>query len=189
MARKAKINRVIIGLIQGDIFQQIADAIVVITGANLSVSDDLIALAGESVRLQVQRIGGCEVGSAVITDAGNFTGAAKIIHAVAPRWGEGSERGKLANTTWECLQLAEAHRLTSIVFPPISVGVLGFPLESCANIMLNRIIDFTFENLKYLHTVTICLEEESPALEIFEAEFKRQIQLLNETGEAQVRVG
>ena len=53
--------------------------------------------------------------------------------------------------------------------------------------MLGRIIDFTFEDLRYIRTISICLDEESPAFEVFEAEFRRQIEELRETGEGRVR--
>jgi O-acetyl-ADP-ribose deacetylase (regulator of RNase III) len=126
------------------------------------------------------------VGSAVVTSAGRLITVQKLIHAVGPRWGEGSERGKLANVTWECLRLTEENRLKSLAMPGISTGALGYPVENCAKTMLTQIIDFTFENLKSLRAVTICLDN-AVALEIFQNEFENQLQDLKQSGEGKVR--
>ncbi len=121
-----------------------------------------------------------------MTGPGNLA-VDKIIHAVGPRWGEGSERGKLANVTLECLRLAENNRLKSIALPPISTGALGYPLENCAKTMLTQIVDFTFENLKHLRQVTICMDTVH-AFAAFQQEFQQQLQELKETGEGKVKV-
>lgn len=182
---EAKINKVTIRVIQDDILSLAVDGLVVVTDPNLSVSEELTRSAGPEVKAEAAKIGWSDVGSAVATNAGNLPHT-MIIHAVAPRWGEGSERGKLANVTWACLSLAEDYQLKSIALPAISIGTLGYPLESSAGIMITRIIDFTFENLKYLRTVVICLHN-LQALEVFRTEFQRQIKNLRETGEGRVR--
>lgn len=174
---QAKVNQITIQLVQGDIFSQPTAGIVHQTDTNLSMHPALLAKAGYEVQHECARIGHCEVGSAVITSAGNM-GAAKIIHAVGPRWGEGSERGKLRNAIFECLQLAEQYQLESIAFPAISTGSMGYPLENCAKTMLAQIIDFTFEDINNLRTVIVCLENPI-AFEIFSKEFEQQLQEVN----------
>jgi O-acetyl-ADP-ribose deacetylase (regulator of RNase III) len=121
-----------------------------------------------------------------MTDPGRMTNTQKIIHAVGPRWGEGIERAKLANTTWACLNLAEENSLKSIAFPAISVGALGYPVENCAKTMLGKIIDFTFEDLKRLRAVIIALPDDITS-EVFRKEFELQLEQLRETGEGRVR--
>ncbi|MEO8397269.1 MAG: macro domain-containing protein, partial [Chloroflexota bacterium] len=121
---------------------------------------------------------------AKMTSAGNLK-AEKIIHAVGPRWGEGSERGKLGNVTWECLHLAESNDLKSIAIPAISAGALGYPLENCATTMLSQIIDFTFEDLKHLRTIILCLPDEL-AFDAFKREFDQQLEELRQSGTATV---
>lgn len=184
---KAKVNSVNIQVIQDNIHILPVDAIVVETDPNLSVSDILLQFAGETIQQQTRQIGWADIGEAVITDAGKLPNTQKIIHAVSPRWGEGSERGKLSNVTWGCLSLAESHLLKSIALPALSVGVWGYPVEACANIMITRIIDFTFEKLKSLRSVVLCLDNTS-AFDVFRSEFERQILELRETGEGKVRV-
>lgn len=183
---KAKVNKVTIQIVRDDILALSVNGIVTSTDPNLSLSPDLSVKAGIDVQRECREIGWCDVGSAVITDAGNLL-VEKLIHAVGPRWGEGSERAKLANVTLHCLRLAEENQLKSIALPPISTGALGYPLEHCAKIMLTQIIDFTFEDLKYLRTVILCVVD-IVAFEAFQREFERQLGDLKESGEGKVKI-
>ncbi len=183
---KAKINRVTIELVHGNLLKQPVAAVVHATDPGLSVPQWLETAAGPDVREACREIGFCEVGAAVITGAGKL-GQSHIIHAVGPRWGEGSERGKLANVTWSLLKLAEDNGLRSIAMPAISVGAMGYPVENAAKTILGEIIDFTFEKLRHLRHIIICLDTE-PVFETFTHEFRQQIQALKDAGEGKVRV-
>jgi O-acetyl-ADP-ribose deacetylase (regulator of RNase III) len=183
---KAKVNKITIQIVHGDLLSQSVAAIVNATDPNLHVPPALAAKAGSVVQQICNNIGWCDIGSAVITDSGDMP-VEKIIHAVGPRWGEGSERGKLSNVTQECLRLAEQNHLKSLAIPAISTGVLGYPVENCAKTMLTQIIDFTFDDPRYLKTIIVCLDDDS-AHQIFEAEFAEQIQSLKEDGEGEVTV-
>jgi O-acetyl-ADP-ribose deacetylase (regulator of RNase III) len=81
------------------------------------------------------------VGEAVITTGGNLK-AKHVIHAVGPRWGEGDENRKLASATLNSLRLADKYGLKSVAFPAISSGIFGFPVDSCATIMLSEAIGY-----------------------------------------------
>lgn len=183
---KAKVNKVTIQITQGDLVSMPVAAIVNDTDTDLTMEPRLLGKVGIAIQRELTLIGYCEVGSAVITSAGNLA-AEKIIHTVGPRWGEGSERGKLANAVFECLRLAESHKLKSIAFPTISTGTNGYPLENCAKTMLTQIIDYTFEELKHLRTIIICLND-GLALEVFKHEFQQQLEELKQDGEAKVQV-
>lgn len=182
---KAKVNKVTIHINRGDIFAQSVDGIVHTTDPNLTVSPILTKKAGPSIQEQAKRLGWCDVGSIVITDAGNLPHTLQIIHAVGPRWGEGSERGKLANTTWSILIEAEENGLKSVALPAISVGTNGYPLENCAVTMLTKIIDFTFENPKHLRTIILCLADETQVI-VFSQELQKQIEALKDAGEGKI---
>jgi O-acetyl-ADP-ribose deacetylase (regulator of RNase III) len=183
---KAKVNKITIQVMHDDLLSQPVAAIVNATDPNLHVPPPLAAKTGPSVPEMCNTIGWCDIGSAVITDAGDMP-IEKIVHAVGPRWGEGSERGKLANVTLECLRLAETHRLKSLAIPAISTGVLGYPVENCAKTMLTQIIDFTFDDPRFVRTIVVCLDNTS-AYQIFQAEFAQQLQDLKEAGEGEVSV-
>jgi O-acetyl-ADP-ribose deacetylase (regulator of RNase III) len=158
---KADINGMTIHLIQGDLLPQVADALVVMTDPNLTLSPELRLLTGVDVEIQTKHIGWADIGTAVITEAGNLINTSRLIHAVVPRWGEGAERGKLGNLVWECLCLAEDNQLRSIGMPAMATGIWGYPVESCAVIMLERMIDYTFEHPSILQDIMICLSAES----------------------------
>ena len=184
---KAKVNKVTLEVIQGDILKLPVDGVVVVTDPNLTLDSRLIQEAGESIQAQTATIGWSDVGTAAMTDAGKLTNLNKIIHAVGPRWGEGSERGKLANLVWSIVNLAEDQELKSIALPAVSVGTFGYPVEASAQIVIARLIDFTFEDPRHLRNIKICLSD-TAMFDIFLAEFRRQIEDLRETGEGKVRV-
>lgn len=170
---KAKINKVTIQTLQADLWSLPVAAVVHATDTDLSVPADLLHRIGSTVARELEYIGYCPVGEAIITGGGNLL-FEKIIHTVGPRWGEGSERGKLAGAVFECLRLAEVNGLKSLALPAISTGSQGYPLENCATTMLTQIIDYTFEDLRSLRRIVLCLESDI-AQEIFEREFARQL--------------
>jgi O-acetyl-ADP-ribose deacetylase len=183
---KAQVNKVVIELVEQDIFSLNVDAVANQTDSTLTLAPSLLARAGSSVAAECRQIGHCDVGSAVITSAGALP-FKKLIHVVGPRWGEGSERGKLASATWECLHLCEEYKLASVALPALSTGALGYPVENCATTMLSQIIDFTFEDLNSLRRVLLCLDDPI-ALDIFQSELEAQLGELGQSGDGKVHV-
>lgn len=183
---KAKINRVTIRLVQQNILSLDVDGLVNATDTELTLEPALSALAGAEVVREVESLAWAEVGSAVVT-GGGASQFDKIIHAVGPRWGEGAERGKLLNVTLASLQLAEGNKLKSVTMPAISTGAMGYPLEACAKIMLTQIIDYTFEDIKHLRHVIVCLDNDM-AYAVFKHEFQQQLQELQGDDDAKVQV-
>lgn len=174
---RAIINNVVVELVQGDITDLATDAIVNAANSALvlgaGVAGAIRRKGGPSIQEECYRIGACEVGSAVITGAGQLP-ARYVIHAVGPMMGEGQERGKLASATRASLLLAERHGLESLAFPAISTGVYGYPMEGCAQVMLKVIVDFTFEDLKSLRAIIMCLFDHA-AYAVFAREFAKQL--------------
>ena len=142
---KIAVNRSEIELIQGDITESTADAIVnaanslLIMGAG--VAGAISAKGGPSIQEECNKIGGCPVGDASVTGGGNLK-AKYVIHAVGPQWGEGGEDKKLKNATINSLKRAEELKLTSIAFPALSTGIFGFPMDRAASITLRAICDY-----------------------------------------------
>lgn len=183
---KVKVNKIAIEITDKPLHAMNVDCITTVTDPNLSLETKLAQYTGNQVVDQLQIIGWADIGEAVMTDSGNLDQLQKIVHIVGPRWGEESARGKLALSTWNALNLAEEQQLKSIAIPPISVGALGFPLEATAKIMLEEIIDFTFEKPKHLKKIVICANEFPFAVEIFSSELQRQLENLRESGEGTV---
>jgi len=159
-----------IEVIKGDITQIKADAIV--NAANSSLMggggvDGAIHRAGGSVILEeckkiVAKQGGCKTGEAVITTAGKLP-ARHVIHTVGPIWngGNNDERNKLANCYMNSLRLAAEHNLKTIAFPNISTGVYRFPKEEAAEIAIDCIREFLFNNESIEQVIIVCFDEEN----------------------------
>lgn len=156
-------------LFKGDITKIPVDAIV--NAANTSLLggggvDGAIHRAGgpsilEECRQIRDRQGGCAVGEAVITTAGNLP-ARYVIHTVGPVWNGGSsnEAGLLASAYRSSLELAAQHSLETIAFPNISTGIYHFPKEHAADIAITTVTEFLHQN-GTIEVFFICFDEEN----------------------------
>jgi len=139
------INGVTLALLQGNIAEVQADAIVNAANKGLAggggVDGAIHRAAGPSIIEECRKIGGCPTGSAVATTAGNLK-AKYIFHAVGPIYGysDGDER-LLTSAYQSCLNLAEQHKIKSIAFPSLSTGAYGYPITLAAPIALRTVIE------------------------------------------------
>lgn len=157
---------------QGDITTLEVDAIV--NAANTSLLggggvDGAIHRKGGRAILDdclkiIARQGGCKVGEAVITTAGELP-ANHVIHTVGPVWTGGGKNEKqlLTNAYFNSLQLAVANNLKTIAFPNISTGIYRFPKKLAAQIAIKTVNDFLDSNeAESLEEVTfICFDDEN----------------------------
>lgn len=134
--------------IKGDITKLRVDAIVNAANTALcrggGVCGAIFAAAGvERLEDECRRIGGCDVGMAVITNG--FALPAKfIIHTVGPIW-QGGNRGEealLSSCYRNSLMLAERQGLKSVAFPLISSGIFGYPKDGALRVATAVIEDF-----------------------------------------------
>ncbi|POR24616.1 O-acetyl-ADP-ribose deacetylase [Flavobacterium columnare] len=109
--------------------------------------------------------GGCKVGEAVITTAGNLP-SQYVIHTVGPVWnGDKDEKKQLLASCYKnCLDLAEANQLKTIAFPNISTGIYRFPKQEAAKIALETVKSYSFENIE--EVIFVCFDDEN--YEIYE---------------------
>ena len=140
-----------IEIIKGDLTKIPADAVV--NAANTSLLggggvDGAIHRAGgkeilEECRKIVAREGGCKVGEAVITTAGQLP-AKYVIHTVGPVWNNGTqhEEEKLVQCYTRSLELAAEYGCRTVAFPAISTGVYGFPKDKAAKIAVQTVARF-----------------------------------------------
>ncbi|AEW87388.1 hypothetical protein FCOL_12965 [Flavobacterium columnare ATCC 49512] len=155
-------------LLKADITKIQADAIV--NAANTSLLggggvDGAIHRAGGSKILEQciqirNRQGGCEVGQAVITTAGNLH-AQYVIHTVGPVWNGDKEEKKvlLAHCYKKALDLAEEHQCKTIAFPNISTGIYRFPKKEAAKIAIETVKSYSFENIE--EVIFVCFDDEN----------------------------
>ena len=173
---KVNIKKSILELQDGDITEMQTDAIVNAANENLvlggGVAGAIRAKGGPEIQAECYKIGGTFVGGAVITTAGNLK-AKHVIHAVGPRMGEGNENEKLKNATLSSLKLADENNLKSISFPAISAGIFGFPIQSCAKIMLQTTIEYLNGKTR-LQKVIFCLFG-NDSYQVFAKQLKQEI--------------
>ena len=154
------IGKVILELVQADITDLATDAIVNAANEELQLGGGVAGAirrrGGPAIQRECDDIGGTPVGTAVITTGGNLK-ARFVIHCVGPRWGEGEEDEKLANTVLSALKLADSRQLRSIAFPAISTGVFGFPKDRAAQVILSTVIDYLKQGTSKLRRIIFCL--------------------------------
>ncbi|MEQ1310917.1 O-acetyl-ADP-ribose deacetylase [Acinetobacter sp. XH1639] len=159
-----------ISILKGDITQIAVDAI--INAANTSllggggVDGAIHRLGGAVILQECQKIrakqGGCAVGEAVITTAGNLP-AKYVIHTVGPTWlnGEKNEPILLENAYRNSFKLADHLGLKTIAFPNISTGIYRFPKQLAAQIAFKVINDELKQSQSVQEVVFVCFDDEN----------------------------
>lgn len=105
--------------------------------------------------------GGCKVGEAVITTAGNLP-SKYVIHTVGPVWNGDKEEKKnlLAACYQNSLELAVENNIKTIAFPGISTGIYHFPKDKAAEIAIKTVLNF--DKISEIEKVIfVCFDDES----------------------------
>ena len=172
---KVHVGHSTLELVEGDITEMQTDAIVNAANAQLilggGVAGAIKRKGGPKIQEECNRIGGTFVGGAVKTTAGNLK-AKYVIHAVGPRISEGNEDKKLKDATLNSLKLADEETIKSISFPAISTGVFGFPIQRCAEIMLQTTMEY-LKGQTELEKVVFCLFGQD-SYEVFANQLKQE---------------
>lgn len=116
----------------------------------------------EDCRRIRDRQGGCPVGEAVITTAGNLP-ARYVIHTVGPVWNQGRSREEelLASAYLNTLKLALEHTVETLSFPNISTGIYRFPKDMAAAIAWRTVTGFLAGNEALRAVIFVCFDQEN----------------------------
>lgn len=136
----------------GDICSFEGDAIVNAANNSLiaggGVCGAIHRAAGSELEQACIKLGKCETGDAVITSGFNLK-ARFVIHAVGPRWFDGT-RGEsdLLEKCYESIfKIAGDNSIRSIAIPAISTGIYNYPLDAATQIAVQSARKFDSESI------------------------------------------
>ncbi len=180
----ARWGKTAVRVVQGDITDQDADAVVNAANSTLmgggGVDGAIHRKGGPKILEECRRIRreewpeGLPTGKAVVTTGGALK-ARRVIHTVGPVWAGGGtgEPEALADCYVNSLRTAVDHGLRSVAFPSISTGAYGFPVPEASRIALGTVKGFV-EREGRPATVTFVL--------FSEGDFRTYVRAMEELG-------
>jgi O-acetyl-ADP-ribose deacetylase (regulator of RNase III) len=128
-------------LLEGDLTEQAVDAIVNAANSNLQlgagVAGAIREKGGPSIQAECDRIGPIAVGEAAVTGAGKLP-ARFVIHAAGMALGGRADEASVRSAMRAALERARERGCRSIAVPAIGAGIAGFPLQRCAELLLEE---------------------------------------------------
>ncbi|MDX2435745.1 MAG: macro domain-containing protein [Acidobacteriota bacterium] len=129
-------------LIDGDITEVEVDAFVFDITEDVKLGSGFGSAiqqrGGIVIQKQLDEIGSCPTGEAIVTEAGILK-ADWIIHVNGPKFREENEEEILRKTVSSALSLAEEKGVKTLAFSPIGTGLYQVPLDLCARVMVEII--------------------------------------------------
>ncbi|KAM8749622.1 poly(ADP-ribose) polymerase family member 14-related sequence 1 isoform 1-T1 [Acanthopagrus schlegelii] len=143
-----------------------------------AVSNAIFGVAGAKLQQLVNaKNASGSVGEIIVTEGCKLK-SKQVFHAVTPHWdnGQGTAEKILKGIFKDCLDRAEDTGLTSISFPAIGSGNLGFPKDLAASLMLDEIIAFSSKTQpKLLKEIVIILYPgDTKTIQVFSDEFQKK---------------
>ncbi|XP_071978246.1 protein mono-ADP-ribosyltransferase PARP14-like isoform X2 [Engystomops pustulosus] len=160
-------QNIVIGVKEGLLQDTTTDVIVNSVGKDLDLSSGGASRAlHEKAGPQLQGLLAKEATGASVADGSMFVTAGGnlscniVIHVIVPSWdrGKGSSEKILRKIIQSCMDKAEKRQLTSITFPAIGTGLLGFPKSFVASVMFDEVLRFSSSSgNQFLQQVTFML--------------------------------
>ncbi len=149
-----------IEIVHGDIADVDVDAIVNAANTDLKLGSGVAGAikkrGGPSIQSECDEYGSISIGQAAITSAGELR-AKYVIHAAAMHLGGAVNRASLEASTNNSLLIASENGVKTLAFPAIGTGVGGFPLEECANIMIDTVLEYLGSDRNFIEKVYFVL--------------------------------
>jgi len=130
---------------QGDLTEADCEAVVNAANTDLilgaGVAGAIRTRGGPQIQAECDRLSPIRLGEAAVTGGGNLK-ARYVIHAAGMHLGGRASETSLRNATRNSLKRATEKGIKSIAFPAIGTGIAGFPMNQCAEVMLEEIRDY-----------------------------------------------
>ncbi len=165
-----KIKNTEIKIVQGDITEIKADAIVNAANNQLSMGGGVAGAirrkGGKVIEEEAVKKGPIKIGEAVSTKAGTLS-AKYVIHAATMGLDHKTDENKIRVSCASALKEAKKLGVSSVVFPALGCGVGHFPEAGAAKIMAQEIYRHIREDATSLKEIIICLYDKN-ACDIFQ---------------------
>jgi O-acetyl-ADP-ribose deacetylase len=133
-----------IELWNGDICDLEVDAIVSPASTSLwmsaGVASELKRTGGDAIEFAAVRQGPCEIGDAVVTEAGELA-AKVVIHAVSLERDRRTSAHAIDRAARSAMARVRELGLASVAFPALGTGIGGFPLDEAARVAVDAVRD------------------------------------------------
>jgi O-acetyl-ADP-ribose deacetylase (regulator of RNase III) len=145
-------------VIQGDIAEESADALVNAAGTSLQmgsgVAGALRRVGGEALNDAAVHKAPVDLGGVAVTNAYALD-AEYVVHAAAmPHYGDGRATAEsIRRATRNALEAADERGCESLVIPALGCGVAGFDLEEGARIIAGEILAFEPSSLSDVRVI------------------------------------
>jgi O-acetyl-ADP-ribose deacetylase (regulator of RNase III) len=130
-----------IAIREGDVTAQEVDAIVNAANSALvlgaGVAGAIRAKGGPSIQAECDAHGPVAVGEAAVTGAGTLP-ARFVIHAASMPPGGAASEASVRSSMRRALELARERGVRTIAVPAIGAGIAGFPLQRCAEVLIEE---------------------------------------------------
>ena len=134
-------RRLELSVVEGDIAALDVDAIANAANDHLwmgsGVAGAIKRAGGEEIEREAVALGPVAIGEAVATGAGRLR-ARHVIHGAVMGQNLRTNAALVERTTRRCLEVADELGARSLALPAFGTGVGGFPLEECAEIMVDE---------------------------------------------------
>ncbi len=138
-----KIGDRVIKLVKGDITDLAVEAFVFDITSDCKLGSGyggaITVRGGPSVQAELDAIGNCPTGQAVITGAGKLK-AKHIVHVNGPKFHEPGTEEKLRSAVQAALKIACEKGISQLAFPPIGTGMYQVPLDLCARVLQDTVM-------------------------------------------------
>lgn len=145
-------------IIQGDIADQAADALVNAAGTSLEMGSGVAGAlrrgAGGPINEEAVSKGPIDLGEVAVTDAYELD-ATYVIHAAAmPHYGAGrATEESIRSATRNALEKAEGLDCASLVVPVLGTGAAGFNFETGARLVCEAVSQFDAHSLQDVRVI------------------------------------